>query len=99
MATSTIEALSNRLVSRIATTASRSVDPGGVDFDIALSEFNSPGVPLALASWSIGGNGVTNMSVYRAQLDFSNQRVRVSGKNTSTSTLTLNVSARVLFLE
>lgn len=99
MAVSKIEALSGRLVSRIVTSESKSVETGGVDFDIELSAFNSPGVPLALASWSIGGSGVSNMSVYRAQLDLSNQRVRISAKNTGSSTLSLYASARVLFLE
>lgn len=99
MATSTVGSLTNRLVSRTKTSENKSVATGGVDFDITLSDFNSPGIPIALTSWSVNGNGVTNMSVYRAQLDLTNNRVRISGKNTSTSTLTLNATASVLFLE
>ena len=99
MATSNIQSLSSHLVTRTKTTASTSVPTGGVDFDILFSEFNSPGKPLSLASWSVNGHGVTNVSVYRAQLDFANNRVRISGKNTSANTLTLSATANVVFIE
>ena len=79
----------------------KSVNPGGMDFTIGISDYNSPGVPLAIASWSLTGSGVTAMSVYRAAIETKNgtQQVNVAAKNTGSSAITVTAYVSVLFLE
>lgn len=100
MATSTIKALSSRLVRRQANSAVVAIPANGnADFYIPFSSFNSSGVPLALASVKLTGSYVSYQSIYYAFLDMDNSRVNVGVRNTNTSERSFTLYAQVLFLE
>lgn len=100
MATSTIEALSKRLVTRSANSASEKIPANGnKDFYISFSAFNSPGKPLALASVKLTGSYVSVQAIYYAWLDMENNRVNVGVKNNNNAERSFVLTAQVLFLE
>ena len=100
MSTNTIRTLKNRFVVRQATSESKEITANNaIDFDVPLSGFQSPGIPIGTLGWRFTGTGLSQLCVYYVIFDQTNNRVRIGARNRDSSAHTFFATVFMMFYE